>query len=1450
MRAARIDDRIGHTLAREGFIGGAGLGFLAGAGLVVAGILTAPVSLPLLVGAALVGAVGAAVGAGIGEYAGSLNFFTGRGFTGTIDRGSPDVFINSKKAARIGIDTVPCMKHPQVIALIAMGSENVYINNHPAARVDDKVSCGAIINVGSDNVYIGGGQKKYLEVQDEVGGWLRWGVLGVGAAAALALGGVAVAAVIPVVGTVGALLMVGKAAVVGVGGGFLSDMVLRWVGRNVGESLHERGYDVLPSEGENAGGLVGAILGAVLGVKGLRMASFKLRRGPKHGEQGSPLVNRPKGSKQSQEKSTKRTEPVEVASGRVFTSQTDFELPGRIEIEFTRTYDSSAVDYEGPLGRGWMHPYDIHLWVDDDQMMVILRDAEAVLSGFNLIAVGEKAFDSLSKRRLERLDERLYVLCDQDELRYKFESVESLDSGIEDGQRGQSEATALRLTGIEDSNGNRIDLFYVGGRLDSLQDGAGTRLNFSYVNLVNGAERLAAVNLALDQESSRTAKLVNFTYDSDGRLVNAIDRGLVPYRYAYDEYLLIRHTDRNGLSFHYAYEGEGKEARCVHSWGDRGIFEGWFEYHPEEMMTVFKDSLGRITTYYFNELDLPIRIIDPLGGVKSYSYGLSGELLSETDEIGRQTKYEYNDEFDCIRITYPDGTMRSIEYTRESLPERLVDESGAEFKLEYDQRGNLTATIDALGDRYQYSYNQFGDLEKAIDPLGGWTTFKWSERGHILELTTPLGATTRYDYDVRGRLIRVSDPLGNTLRYAYDALDRLTQIERPDGTKHHYEYDPEGNLTHFLDANGAETRFRYVDNNKLGERTDALGYRQRFVYNTEGNLIEVRNERDEAYWFGYDGLDRVACEVGFDGLTRKYDYDPAGQLMTRTDPAGRITRFIHNLRGQVLERHRPDGTVINFSYDIAGRLIEADAPGSELVFKYDALGRIIWESQNGQVIEHEYDALGRRIRRRSPSGQAVEFTYDADSRLSRLQTPRGSIAFEYDRAGQLTKQRLPGELEESFYYDRCGRLIEQSLRKPTHTLVHRGYKYDGEGNLIELRDSNNGVSSFAYDPVERLREVLQPERKVEQFVYDSTGNLLRRGERTFRYGPPDRLIQTDDATLVYDAVGNLIEKRRGRSVIRYSYDPDNQLVTVESEEGGQVEFSYDAFRRRIAKKTKDVETGFLWDGDVLLAEQRDGKSNEYIFEFDSFEPLCRVDESGFVGYHNDHMGTPRELTDEQGQVVWSASYDVYGQITKLHTNEINSPIRFQGQYQDTETECYYNFFRCYNPSYGRYTTQDHLGLEGGINLYAYVRNPVAWIDPLGLQGDLPKPGPGEPLYVGTYYSSKKGNEKTGLNKTYVAHHTPQHAISIAGSRDKGITINIPQSIHAYTRTFRRSPRWLPTWLGLGHVTSDLVQLENLLRDAHIIDPSLPKFDPRLVRQQLREIIRQLKALPPTSGGCS
>jgi RHS repeat-associated protein len=110
--------------------------------------------------------------------------------------------------------------------------------------------------------------------------------------------------------------------------------------------------------------------------------------------------------------------------------------------------------------------------------------------------------------------------------------------------------------------------------------------------------------------------------------------------------------------------------------------------------------------------------------------------------------------------------------------------------------------------------------------------------------------------------------------------------------------------------------------------------------------------------------------------------------------------------------------------------------------------------------------------------------------------------------------------------------------------------------------------------------------------------------------------------------------------------------------------------------------------------------------------------------HTDHLGTPRKITrPSDNGLMWRWDPDTFGSVapnsnpTGLGTFTYN--LRFPGQYSLNESGLYYNYYRDYDPSTGRYIESDPIGLRGGINPYAYVHgNPISRVDPLGLDDSI------------------------------------------------------------------------------------------------------------------------------------
>ena len=151
---------------------------------------------------------------------------------------------------------------------------------------------------------------------------------------------------------------------------------------------------------------------------------------------------------------------------------------------------------------------------------------------------------------------------------------------------------------------------------------------------------------------------------------------------------------------------------------------------------------------------------------------------------------------------------------------------------------------------------------------------------------------------------------------------------------------------------------------------------------------------------------------------------------------------------------------------------------------------------------------------------------------------------------------------------------------------------------------------------------------------------------------------------------------------------------------------------------------------MLLGEYGNGGTNsagrnEYLWlpnEDGTSTPIGLYTNSRLYAVHADHLNTPRLITDDSNQVAWQLPYSAFGDNKPTGVLALAGAIRqrgtvpgvmfnlrFPGQYFDEESNLSYNYFRSYQPTQGRYTQNDPIGLSGGQNRFAYVGGESAFV---------------------------------------------------------------------------------------------------------------------------------------------
>ena len=383
--------------------------------------------------------------------------------------------------------------------------------------------------------------------------------------------------------------------------------------------------------------------------------------------------------------------------------------------------------------------------------------------------------------------------------------------------------------------------------------------------------------------------------------------------------------------------------------------------------------------------------------------------------------------------------------------------------------------------------------------------------------STNRDARQDFEYDTGDRLLSIErQPTGimeEKLEYTYDLLGRLTKEITPDGTLA-YEYDPLSNLTTLTLPDGRKVNHLYYGSGHLHqlnldgqvisdmERDDL----HREVYRTQGKLTSC---------FGYDAMGRKAwqfastlpadklsqvhntgintsllVEHAYNPIHRRYQYDPAGELVRTLDKLRGEIKYEYEANGQL--RSRDTGSLVGseeFRYDPAANRLDFNARQFDKV-KDNRIRQ--WRDQ-----EYRYDAWGNLIEKRSGHSKLQSFSYDCENRLVRAETlVNGKLAsrgeYRYDSLGRRVAKRaeINDEVELKHFLWQGLRMLQEETPGQNILYLYEPGSYAPLARVDQVEGGGQKVYYFHTDQIGMPSELTDSEGKIVwQTTYLSWGAL-------------------------------------------------------------------------------------------------------------------------------------------------------------------------------------------------------------------------------------------------------------------------------------------------------------------------------------------------------------------------
>ena len=859
------------------------------------------------------------------------------------------------------------------------------------------------------------------------------------------------------------------------------------------------------------------------------------------------------------------------------------------------------------------------------------------------------------------------------------------------------------------------------------------------------------------------------------------DKSFRSYTYNTQYSVMTQMTDERGVKTKYDYDAKGNLTQVTEALGLPEQHITTYAYDAYGQMTEVKwlaDSVTEeakttyaydsLTTKVGNRLTKTVAVSATENHTTNYDvYNVQGNLLELRDGRGKFWKQTFNEKGQRTSVTDPLTHTTVFAYDKSDklnlltnalnkshTPvydingrlEKIIDSFLSEKRLVYNSLGQLSSIFDEENHKHEIHYDAIGRVLNRIDSANNNTSLiygvdKTHNVTHMELLATNYPSFRQeYQYDNRGRIEKMVDVLSTSLKH---------ETART--------YDAVGNIKTTTDAELKVTKYDYDNLNRLVMITYPDLKTSKYTYDNRDNLLTVTNEKQvEIRSYTYDRKNRLKTEVWPTTKFTQSSYDENNNLVQVIDNKGQVTKNRYDDANRLDQKTyfiSASATAavktVTFSYNDANTLTGYIDGTTSAVYVIDDLQRKTVETVNfgsfSKTISTSYYKNSKKKTFTDVENIINTYSYDAGNRLSQISIPNeGSIIYNRYQWNSPEKITYPGGLTRTISYDPIMRTKHiNNSDSASNSLMDYDYGYDKVGN-IKTKTTEHGNYTYGYDERYRLETVDNPvvasvsSLVDEVYTYDDAGNRLTDSSTTgnWVYNSTNQLKSNSDVTIDYDFNGSTIKKTKAGVITTFDYNTENRLSTVKDNSGATVAtYYYDPFGRRLYKDVAGSRTYFMYAAEGLIAEldsagvvtQSYGYTPQSTY---GTSPLYTKTAAGYAYYQLDHLGTPQQLVNKTGSVVWKAKALSFGDTT-VEVNTVANNLRFPGQYYDAETGTHYNYFRDYEPGMGRYLESDPIGLGGGLNTYAYVDSaPVNWFDDYGLGKSSPNTSSNAGYYTG------------------------------------------------------------------------------------------------------------------------